>query len=188
MNRSPQCIDPVIPNMDLEAFQKHFQANHSHDDKQGDVVNQGSGDHDASTETTSVKICQMSSDGFQPVSASKEVKAAMATATSDEDEDGSAQVYFHHSDEEPDEDNDEDEESPPPKPHYAPVTLESLDNHTGILHVWFLVYEGLAGAVSACPKSYQPQTLEMLFELLRSTAKTPGKTELTWDLIFFIYK
>lgn len=54
------------------------------------------------------------------------------------------------------------------------LTLHDLDNHTGILHVWFLMLEGLSGAISACPKSYQPQTMEMLFELLRSASQVPG--------------
>ena len=26
-----------------------------------------------------------------------------------------------------------------------------------------------------CPKTFQPQTLEVLFDLLRAAAKTPGK-------------
>jgi len=53
-------------------------------------------------------------------------------------------------------------------------TLESMDNQSGILHVWFLLIDGLAGSVSACPKAYQPDTLEMLFLLLKSTADIPG--------------
>ncbi|KAL5009933.1 hypothetical protein ScPMuIL_012238 [Solemya velum] len=54
------------------------------------------------------------------------------------------------------------------------ITLEMLDNNSGILRIWFLMLEGLAGAVSACPKSYQPQTLEMLFQLLRQSSTVPG--------------
>ena len=57
------------------------------------------------------------------------------------------------------------------------LTLEDLDNQTGILHVWFLMLEGLSGALSACPKSYQPQTMEALFELLRSASQVPGTAE-----------
>ena len=59
--------------------------------------------------------------------------------------------------------------------HFKAVPLEEMDNHTGVLHVWLLVLEGMASTVSTCPKNYQPQTLEMLFELLRSAAQTPGK-------------
>ena len=54
------------------------------------------------------------------------------------------------------------------------LALDDLDNHTGILHVWFLMLEGLSGAIAACPKSYQPQTMEMMFELLRSASQVPG--------------
>ena len=54
------------------------------------------------------------------------------------------------------------------------IRLADLDNHTGVLHVWFLVLEGLANTVATCPKAYQPQTLEMLFELLRATTHVPG--------------
>ena len=53
-------------------------------------------------------------------------------------------------------------------------TLADLDNRTGALRVYFLLIEGLASAVSSCPKNYQPQTLEMLFELMRLAAQVPG--------------
>ena len=58
--------------------------------------------------------------------------------------------------------------------HFMPVGLDQLDNNTGVLHVWFLVLDGLANTVSNCPKNYQPQTLEVLFSLLRSASTTPG--------------
>lgn len=57
------------------------------------------------------------------------------------------------------------------------TTLSELDNHSGILHVWSLVLEGLATAISICPKNYQPQTLEMMFEILRASAKVPGRNK-----------
>ena len=57
---------------------------------------------------------------------------------------------------------------------YSAENLDQLDNHTGVLHVWFLVLEGLASTVSTCPRGYQPQTLEMLFELMRAASKVPG--------------
>lgn len=53
-------------------------------------------------------------------------------------------------------------------------SLESLDNESGILHVWFLMIDGLAGSVACCPKTYQPETLDMLFDLLRSLHDIPG--------------
>lgn len=58
------------------------------------------------------------------------------------------------------------------------VSLEDLDNHTGILHVWFLLLEGISGAISQCPKSFQPNTMEMLFELLRGASHVPGRHRL----------
>lgn len=53
-------------------------------------------------------------------------------------------------------------------------SIDDLDNSSGVLHVFFLIFEGLASAVSSCPKNYQPQTLEMLFQLMRSAANIPG--------------
>ncbi|KAG1677896.1 Brefeldin A-inhibited guanine nucleotide-exchange protein 3 [Nymphon striatum] len=54
------------------------------------------------------------------------------------------------------------------------ANLDSLDNHTSILHVWFLLLEGLAGAVATCPRKYQPHTIETLFSLLREIFAVPG--------------
>lgn len=54
------------------------------------------------------------------------------------------------------------------------VSLEDLDNHTGILHVWFLLLEGVSGAISQCPRAFQPNTMETLFELLRAASLVPG--------------
>ncbi|XP_053398071.1 brefeldin A-inhibited guanine nucleotide-exchange protein 3-like [Mercenaria mercenaria] len=53
------------------------------------------------------------------------------------------------------------------------ISLDELDNHTGILHVWFLMLEGLSGAICACPRSYQPHTMETMFDLLRSASHVP---------------
>ena len=44
----------------------------------------------------------------------------------------------------------------------------------GIVRVWYLLLEGLTGAVTTCPKEYQPQTLGLLFELLKAAAAVPG--------------
>ncbi|XP_014680375.1 PREDICTED: brefeldin A-inhibited guanine nucleotide-exchange protein 3-like, partial [Priapulus caudatus] len=60
--------------------------------------------------------------------------------------------------------------------YIATATLESLDNSTGILRVWFLLLEGLAGAAVTCPRAYQPHTLELLFSLLQESAEVPGVT------------
>ncbi|XP_035228366.1 brefeldin A-inhibited guanine nucleotide-exchange protein 3-like [Stegodyphus dumicola] len=54
------------------------------------------------------------------------------------------------------------------------VTLQSLDKHTGIMHVWFLLLEGLAGALATCPKRYQSHTIESLFNMLQHLKDVPG--------------
>ncbi|XP_077863151.1 brefeldin A-inhibited guanine nucleotide-exchange protein 3-like [Saccoglossus kowalevskii] len=56
----------------------------------------------------------------------------------------------------------------------APVSIRNMDDESGIIRVWFLLLEGLTGAVSTCPRNYQPQTLELLFDLLRSITTIPG--------------
>ncbi|XP_043191438.1 brefeldin A-inhibited guanine nucleotide-exchange protein 3-like [Amphibalanus amphitrite] len=52
--------------------------------------------------------------------------------------------------------------------------LQELDNASGILRVWYLLLEGLAGATATCARRHQPQTMETLFSLLRSLADQPG--------------
>ncbi|XP_077488435.1 brefeldin A-inhibited guanine nucleotide-exchange protein 3 isoform X2 [Amblyomma americanum] len=54
------------------------------------------------------------------------------------------------------------------------LSLEELDRPTGVLHVWFLLLEGLAGAVATCPRRYQPHTIDTLFQMLRGLREVPG--------------
>lgn len=54
------------------------------------------------------------------------------------------------------------------------VSLDELDHPTGVLHVWFLLLEGLAGAVATCPRKYQPHTVDTLFQMLRGLRSVPG--------------
>jgi len=66
-------------------------------------------------------------------------------------------------------------------PHGMTSVLDELRrmfeaDRTGSLHVYFLVIEGLTETVSSCPKYYQPQTLDVLFALLRSASGVPGNT------------
>ncbi|XP_037082195.1 brefeldin A-inhibited guanine nucleotide-exchange protein 3-like [Pollicipes pollicipes] len=85
----------------------------------------------------------------------------------------------------------DDESAPPEEPPTSPAdgppvtyerlavqgpftALEQLDNASGILRVWYLLLEGLAGATATCPRRHQPQTMETLFTLLRSLANRPG--------------
>ena len=53
------------------------------------------------------------------------------------------------------------------------TSITAIDD-TGILRVWFLLLEGLTNAVVQCPRKYQPQTLEVLFDILRSVTTVPG--------------
>ncbi|GFR02809.1 brefeldin A-inhibited guanine nucleotide-exchange protein 3, partial [Trichonephila clavata] len=54
------------------------------------------------------------------------------------------------------------------------VSLQSLEKHTGIIHVWFLLLEGLAGTLATCPKQYQSATMETLFNMFRNLKQIPG--------------
>ncbi|KAK3879353.1 hypothetical protein Pcinc_016070 [Petrolisthes cinctipes] len=54
------------------------------------------------------------------------------------------------------------------------VSLANMDQTSGILQVWYLLLEGLAGATMTCPRRYQPQALDTLFSLLRSLPDCPG--------------
>ncbi|XP_046405397.1 brefeldin A-inhibited guanine nucleotide-exchange protein 3 [Ischnura elegans] len=54
------------------------------------------------------------------------------------------------------------------------LSLEQMDNSSGILHVWFILIEGLASSTTTCPQKYQPHTLETMFSLLRSLLDVPG--------------
>lgn len=70
---------------------------------------------------------------------------------------------------------------------YKTPTLNALDNQCGLLHVWFLILDGLASATSVCPRNYQPQTMDMLFELLKDTADIPGKKQQMMLLVFLLH-
>uniref|UniRef100_T1J3I1 SEC7 domain-containing protein n=1 Tax=Strigamia maritima TaxID=126957 RepID=T1J3I1_STRMM len=56
----------------------------------------------------------------------------------------------------------------------AEITLDSMDAPSGILHVWFLLLEGLAATVSTCERKYQPYTMESFFVHLRGLYDSPG--------------
>lgn len=49
----------------------------------------------------------------------------------------------------------------------------------GLINVWIILLEELTTAISNCPRQHQPPTLDLLFELLRDIAKTPGN-ERAW--------
>uniref|UniRef100_A0A8B9TB94 ARFGEF family member 3 n=1 Tax=Anas platyrhynchos TaxID=8839 RepID=A0A8B9TB94_ANAPL len=52
--------------------------------------------------------------------------------------------------------------------------LSDFDDDTGLINVWIILLEELTTAISNCPRQHQPPTLDLLFELLRDIAKTPG--------------
>ncbi|BFZ24689.1 hypothetical protein BsWGS_27727 [Bradybaena similaris] len=57
---------------------------------------------------------------------------------------------------------------------YRSQSLDDMDNESGILHVWFLLMDGLVSAINRCPKMVQSNVLTTLIDLLRSAAIVPG--------------
>ena len=53
------------------------------------------------------------------------------------------------------------------------ASIVSIDD-TGVLRVWFLLLEGLTEVAAQWPCKFQPQTLEILFDILRSITTVPG--------------
>ncbi len=215
-NAIPRCVDPVIPNLDLETFQRPF----NRDESQSVFSPQGnqkscspsvtptdsprpSSPVAAKTETRRVssptantehlKTDDQQADSRSLASVDSGLGGNQADSPSaKEKSDPNAKVNSSN-----DQSNEKDasqEKSQKKRTQsgsetfgyteedvmrelaqFTAVPLEKLDNHTGVLHVWFLALEGLASTVSTCPKNYQPQTLERLFDLLRSAAQTPGQ-------------
>ncbi|CAB3365009.1 Hypothetical predicted protein [Cloeon dipterum] len=53
-------------------------------------------------------------------------------------------------------------------------SLETMDCGSGVLHVWHLLIEGLAGCCTYSSRKYQPHCLDTLFGMLRSLMDVPG--------------
>ncbi|XP_040062115.1 brefeldin A-inhibited guanine nucleotide-exchange protein 3 [Ixodes scapularis] len=115
-NLEPNCVDPVIPDMELILFREHDSV--SEHSRKGSMTDEGDD-----------------------------------------------KVWYVQND------MDEDIELLPAN---HTVSLEELDRPTGVLHVWFLLLEGLAGAVATCPRKYQPHTIDTLFQMLRGLRDVPG--------------
>ncbi|XP_075552456.1 brefeldin A-inhibited guanine nucleotide-exchange protein 3 isoform X1 [Dermacentor variabilis] len=115
-NSEPNCVDPVLPNMELILF------------KEPDSVSQHSDNENANDEEAS-KVWYIQNE------IAEERVPAFVDQT---------------------------------------VILEELDRPTGVLHVWFLLLEGLAGAVATCPRRYQPHTIDTLFQMFRGLREVPG--------------
>ncbi|EEC06539.1 hypothetical protein IscW_ISCW004487, partial [Ixodes scapularis] len=119
-NLEPNCVDPVIPDMELILFREHDSV--SEHSRKGSMTDEGDD-----------------------------------------------KVWYVQND------MDEDIELLPAN---HTVSLEELDRPTGVLHVWFLLLEGLAGAVATCPRKYQPHTIDTLFQMLRGLRDVPEMLEL----------
>ncbi|XP_059166369.1 brefeldin A-inhibited guanine nucleotide-exchange protein 3-like isoform X2 [Physella acuta] len=53
-------------------------------------------------------------------------------------------------------------------------SLDDMDSKSGVLHVWFLLLDGLVSAINHCPKSSQSHALGTLIDLLKLAAHVPG--------------
>lgn len=53
-------------------------------------------------------------------------------------------------------------------------SLDIMDCGSGVLHVWHLLIEGLAGCCTYSSRKYQPHCLDTLFGMLRSLMDVPG--------------
>ncbi|XP_071113726.1 brefeldin A-inhibited guanine nucleotide-exchange protein 3-like [Haliotis cracherodii] len=152
-------VDPVIPNMNFESFSKSFTE--CDEAKTGPVFQkENSLDDD---KPKGLHISELSDPVFDSQSVAS-ADSGMLDALSPE---------THQSQSDP---NlvDSGIKLASADTKWQPVPLDELDNPSRILHVWFLLLDGLATSISSCPKTFQPQTMEMLFELLRSAADVPG--------------
>ena len=179
-----RCVDPIIPNMDLVAFQKPFLEK-DYEIRVSDTPNESGetgrpeekgSDSKSLTSLDSGIVVNNNNNEAQQVSPKEEEKSKAPDAKLQRDalrnqvleklsfpEDGVSVVV---------------PEGVQPVLSYQCVTMEDLDNHTGVLHVWFLVIEGMASTVVACPKNYQPQILETLFSIMRSASQVPGMQDI----------
>ena len=163
-------VDPIIPNMNFQAFQQPFLPASTDQQQQQQL-------------DTSCQTAAESSDGDDKKADSKSetsldsgIEAIHAEGVQNSPPPGEQ--------EEP----EGDAGSSGGREAYVVVTLDQQDKNTGALHVWFLVLEGLASTVAACPKNYQPQTLDTLFSLMRSAAHVPGKLAVSgWMAGHFVF-
>lgn len=159
---SPTLVDPSIPNIDFDGFKKAFI---EEDDEE--VDRDGGGDRDDEDSDESGGEGNYQSITMTEFEAAEDGNTAPESTKDKTSPEGKSLKTVADR-------GTGSESKAPGKAAVTLVNLDELDNPTGILHVWYLVLEGLASAIAVCPKSYQPQTLEMLFELLRSAASVPG--------------
>ncbi|CAE1139032.1 unnamed protein product [Acanthosepion pharaonis] len=160
-----EIVDPNIPNMDFELFKQNFSSISEHPPKQlsrNPSFSQSFVLDSALDTVTSSTLSGVAADGGTPTdnnSITSQDSGLDVPATTPVVEKACL----------PEEIKQEHEME-----QYKTPTLNALDNQCGLLHVWFLILDGLASATSVCPRNYQPQTMDMLFELLKDTADIPG--------------
>lgn len=160
-----EIVDPNIPNMDFELFKQNFSSISEHPPKQlsrNPSFSQSFVLDSALDTVTSSTLSGVAADGGTPTdsnSITSQDSGLDVPATTPVVEKAclAEEIKQEHGMEQ-----------------YGTPTLNALDNQCGLLHVWFLVLDGLASATSVCPRNYQPQTMDMLFELLKDTADIPG--------------
>ena len=57
----------------------------------------------------------------------------------------------------------------------AKLTLDQLDRTTKILHVWFMLVDGIALSIELCPKERKNDVINLFFYTLKSFVEIPGE-------------
>ncbi|XP_060081313.1 brefeldin A-inhibited guanine nucleotide-exchange protein 3-like [Ylistrum balloti] len=163
---SQQIVDPILPHMDMEEFTKHFNTPIHTSDFNGDtrlaVIEDPTGTSQLSSQRSLEDEERTDTGSITSNDSGITVVPGEKTVNSGSNQDTKTVT--------------KEKTKPLSLPSDVEDTLESMDNQSGILHVWFLVVDGLAGSVASCPKIYQSDTLEMLFSILKSAANIPGPT------------
>ncbi|CAH1799775.1 unnamed protein product [Owenia fusiformis] len=158
------CVDSVLPYMDLDEFKREYTAPPRFADPF-----QPNTDLDKFKQNFEQKLNPTPSQKH-PVAQSIASKMTSGQGFTKYTTNNESPDTKH----EPNHTADKSEMSSPRLDTKKTITLGDLDNHTGSLHVWYLILDGLTNTVANAPRHYQPQTLEMLFSMLRAAATTPG--------------
>ena len=170
MGSTVKVVDTNIPNMNFEAFSKFFES----DDHDEDWVKVTLPDDGVKTDVVFEK-CSKYLESKPPSSKQRDYDQGYDDQSVTSVDSGMLDMTSPGSGHQ---DCISGEPIEPAEVSSLPLTLDKLDNHSGILHVWFLLLDGLATSICSCPKSFQPKTIEMMYELLRSAAEVPGLCEL----------
>lgn len=203
VNTSGRNVDPYIPNMNFKKFAKYFT---SDDSQSTETVVNNVVLHEISEQKKYLHITEEKGIGDSASLLSNDSGIVLGTSRECQDTSGSniqscqeyssSDVHSCQDTSSTDVHSCQDSSSSNVPLHQdtsrsnAQSTcqgLEELDNHTGILHVWFLMLEGLSGAISSCPRSIQPQTMETLFEILRSASVVPGLPFVVYNMNHLLF-